>query len=169
MTKNLIAYFSHDKENYVDGQIVKLDIGNTKVVANKLRDYIDADIYEIKPLHDYPFNYKDCTEIAKKELNESMRPEIQNDVLNIEQYENIYLGYPNWWGTMPMCVWSFLEKYNLSNKHIYPFCTHEGSGLGRSENDIKRLCPNSIIHEGLAIYGHIVSISDKKIKDWLEE
>lgn len=94
MTKNLIAYFSHDKENYVDGQIVKLDIGNTKVVANKLRDYIDADIYEIKPLHDYPFNYKDCTEIAKKELNESMRPEIQNDVLNIEQYENIYLGYP---------------------------------------------------------------------------
>lgn len=70
---------------------------------------------------------------------------------------------------MPMCVWSFLEKYNLNNKHIYPFCTHEGSGLGRSENDIKRLCPNSIIHEGLAIYGHIVSISDKKIKDWLEE
>lgn len=169
MNKNLIVYFLHDKENYVNGQIVNLDIGNTKVVANKLQDLFEADIFEIKPLHEYPFNYKECTEIAKKELSEDARPKIANILSHIERYENIYLGYPNWWGTMPMCVWSFLEEYDLSHKHIYPFCTHEGSGMGRSEKDIQKLCPQSTVHRGLAIYGHLVSTSNEKIKKWLEE
>ena len=84
------------------------------------------------------------------------------------EYDYIYLGYPSWWGTMPMCVWTFLENYNFSCKHIYPFCTHEGSGMGRSEKDIQKICPDSYIHTGLAIVGSQVLDSDNKIEEWLK-
>lgn len=169
MSVDLIVYFSHDKENYVNGKIKRLEVGNTKVIANKLKAILNADIFEITPLYEYPFNYHECIEIARKELNENDRPAIADFPSSIEQYENIYLGYPNWWGTMPMCVCSFLEKYDVSKKHIYPFCTHEGSGMGRSEKDIQNLCPENIVHRGLAIVGHQVLESDEKIKEWLEE
>lgn len=169
MSKNLIIYFSHDKENYVTGQIKELEIGNTKVIAQKIRDRLNADIFEIIPLHEYPYQYKECTTLAKKEFKNNERPKVSNIISNIEEYDTIYLGYPNWWGTMPMCVWTFLETYDLSHKNIYPFCTHEGSGLGQSIEDIQRLCPQSYIKKGLAIYGSQVEISDQEIEKWLKE
>ncbi|MFR7589936.1 MAG: flavodoxin [Longibaculum sp.] len=167
--KTLIVYFSHNHENYVNGQIQNLNVGNTKVVALKMQKMLGADIFEIKPLHDYPYQYHECTELAKKELHENARPKIKNIVSHIEQYDYIYLGYPSWWGTMPMCVWTFLENYNFSCKHIYPFCTHEGSGMGRSEKDIQKICPDSYVHTGLAIVGSQVLDSDNKIEEWLKE
>lgn len=166
---SLIVYFSHDKENYVNGEIKVLDIGNTKVVAQKIQKIIGGDLFEIKPLHDYPYVYHDCTELAKKELNENARPKIQNIISHIEEYENIYLGYPNWWSTMPMCVWTFLDSYDLSGKNIYPFCTHEGSGMGCSEKDIEKLCPDTQVHKGIAIRGSQVLNSDENIRKWIEE
>lgn len=169
MSKNLVVYFSHEHENYVSGNIVTLEIGNTKVVANKIKDMIGADIFEIEPLHDYPVNYHQCTDVAKEELNSNARPKITNIISHIDEYENIFLGYPNWWSTMPMCVWTFLESYDLSGKNIYPFCTHEGSGLGQSVKDIEKLCPKSKIHQGLAIRGSQVKNSDNQIKQWLSE
>ena len=102
--KTLIVYFSHNHENYVNGQIQNLKVGNTKVVALKMQKMLGADIFEIKPLHDYPYQYHECTELAKKELHENVRPKIKNIVSHIEQYDYIYLGYPSWWGTMPMCM-----------------------------------------------------------------
>lgn len=167
--KNLIVYFSHDKENYVNGEIKVLDIGNTKVVAQKIQEVINGDLFEIKPLQEYPYVYNECTDLAKKELNENARPQIQGSISHIEEYDDIYLGFPNWWATMPMCVWTFLESYDLSNKNIFPFCTHEGSGMGRSVKDIEALCPNSLVHHGLAIKGSQVLNSDEKIKKWIEE
>ncbi|MBS5112989.1 MAG: flavodoxin [Coprobacillus cateniformis] len=167
--KSLIVYFSHDKENYVGGQIQNLDVGNTKIVALKIQEFIKADLFEIKPLHDYPYVYHECTELAKKELHENARPKIKNIVSHIEQYDHIYLGFPSWWSTMPMCVWTFLESYDLSGKHIYPFCTHEGSGMGQSIQDIKKLCPDSFIHQGFAILGSQVHNCDKNIQKWLKE
>lgn len=169
MSKNLVVYFSHDKENYVAGKIVKLDIGNTKVVAKKIQSIIGGDTFEILPLHEYPFEYHRCTEVAKKELESNERPKILNIVSHFEDYDNIFIGYPNWWSTMPMCMWTFLESYDFKSKHIYPFCTHEGSGLGQSVADIKKLCPQSIIHDALAIRGSQVNNSDDAIKKWLEE
>lgn len=169
MNKNLVVYFSHDKQNYVSGTIQDLEIGNTKVIALKLQELLSCDIFEIQPLHEYPYDYHECTQIAKKELNHHERPKTLNIVSHIEDYQNIYLGYPNWWGTMPMCVWTFLESYHLEEKNIYPFCTHEGSGLGHSIQDIKRLCPKSIVHKGFDIYGSQVNESDEKIKEWLKE
>jgi flavodoxin len=168
MEKTLIVYFSHKKENYVSGVIKELEIGNTEVIAKKFQSIIDADIFEIKPLHDYPFDYHECTEVAKKEQSNNERPKILNIVQHMEDYKNIYLGFPNWWGTMPMCVWTFLESYDFKDKRIYPFCTHEGSGLGSSIADIRKLCPNSLIENGLAIYGSKVNNADKKLNEWLK-
>ena len=167
--KDLIVYFSHDKENYVNGEIKVLETGNTKIVANKIQEYTKGDLFEIKPLHDYPYIYKETTTLAKQERNENIRPKIKNLVSHIEDYQNIYLGFPNWWSTMPMCVWTFLESYNLKDKNIYPFITHEGSGFGNSLNDLRKLCPDSIINEGLAIKGSQVLNSDHKIKQWVKE
>lgn len=169
LMKNLIAYFSHEKENYVDGEIKVLDIGNTKVVAQKIHKILGGDLFEIQPLHEYPYRYKECTELAKKELAQNARPKIKNIVSHIEAYDNIYLGFPNWWSTMPMCLWTFLESYNLSHKNIFPFCTHEGSGMGHSESDIERLCPNSKVYNGLAIKGSQVLNSDVNIRKWIED
>ena len=169
MMKNLIVYFSHDKENYVNGDIKVLETGNTKVVALKLQEIIGGDLFEIKPLHEYPYVYRECTDLAQKELRENARPKIQNLVSHFEDYDNIYLGYPNWWSTMPMRVWIFLESYDLRGKNIYPFCTHEGSGMGKSEKDIQSLCPKSHVHKGLPIRGSQVLNSDEKIKSWIKE
>lgn len=167
--KTLIVYFSHNQENYVSGTIQDLKIGNTKVVAEKMQDILKCDIFEIKPMYAYPYHYHECTEIAKKELHHNERPKIINIVPLFHDYDTIYLGYPNWWGTMPMCVWTFLESYDFTNKVIYPFCTHEGSGFGNSIQNIKELCPSSQVKEGLAIYGSQVQESDYTIKQWLKE
>ena len=167
--KFLIVYFSHCHENYVNGDIVDLEKGNTQVVAQKISQYMDADLFEIKPLHEYPVQYHQCTQVAKEELENQKRPKIKNIIPHFEQYQNIYLGFPNWWGTMPMCVWTFLESYDFTNKHIYPFCTHEGSGLGKSISDLNKICPNAIIHQGLDIFGSQVFDSDEKIFKWLKE
>lgn len=167
--KSLIVYFSHAKENYVKGDIVNLKDGNTKVVAKKIQAINDADMFEILPLHEYPENYDECTQVAKIERNQNLRPKIRNLVAGIEAYDVIYLGYPNWWGTMPMIVKSFLEEYDFHGKTIYPFCIHEGSGLGESVQDLHQLCPLSVIGTPLVIRGSDVYTCDEKMKEWLEK
>jgi flavodoxin len=84
-------------------------------------------------------------------------------------YDVIFLGYPNWYGTMPMPVFTFLEEYNLSGKTIVPFCTHEGSGLGRSVTDIRKMCPQSTVLEGLAIRGSDVKDAQNEVTGWLRD
>lgn len=169
MCENLIVYFSHNQENYVSGKIVNLEVGNTKVVSEKLKKLINADVFEIVPLHAYPSKYQACTAQAKQELQKNARPKITDYVSNIHQYKNIYIGYPNWWSTMPMCVWTFLQQHDLTNKNIYPFCTHEGSGMGNSIQDMQKLCPNSIIHMPLAIKGSDVQKCDAQLERWVKE
>jgi len=87
----------------------------------------------------------------------------------MDDYNVIYLGYPNWWNTFPMAVFTFLESYNFSGKTIIPFCTHEGSGMGRSENDIKKLCPDTTVLPGFAVYGSMVASADDDLMAWLKE
>jgi flavodoxin len=107
--------------------------------------------------------------VAKKELNNNARPELSNHVQNMDSYNVIFLGYPNWWGTMPMAVFTFLEEYDFSGKNIIPFCTHEGSGLGHSESDIKKLCPNANVQKGLSIRGGSVKGAKNDISRWLQK
>lgn len=161
---NLIVYFSHKGENYSVGVI---DKGNTEIVAEYIKEIIGGDLFEIKPLKEYSKDYKSCCDRAKKEFNNSTRPELKEYLDNIEKYDIIYVGYPIWWGTMPMEVFTFLNHYNFDNKVIIPFSTHEGSGLGNSINDIKKLLPNAIIKDGIAIRGSEAKNSKQKVAEWL--
>jgi flavodoxin len=111
----------------------------------------------------------ECTEVAKDELNDNARPELKEYLEDISEYDIIYLGFPNWWSTLPMPVWTQLEKLNFEGKTIKPFVTHEGSGFGRSESDIKKLCPGAKIKKGLSIQGSFVKESEDKVKIWINE
>ena len=168
MSKKLVAYFSHKGENYSKGKIVNLKKGNTEIAAEMISNILNADIFEIVAEKEYPFNYNECIEIAKKELRENSKIKLKQDI-DIKDYDTIFVGYPNWWGTMPMPVWTFLEEKDFTNKKVLPFCTHEGSGLGKSQSDIKKLTGGAEVLKGLAINGSEVSNSEKQIKKWLED
>ncbi len=167
--KTCVIYFSHNKENYFGGTIKDLEVGNTKVVAKKIVDLLACDESEIVPVKDYPAAYARCTDVAKAESLADERPAIKDEKKDLSAYDTIILGYPNWWGTMPMVVKTFLEKNDLSGKTIYPYCTHEGSGMGHSEKDLSVLCPQSHVKKGLPIRGGSVEQSDEAIKQWLKE
>ncbi|QQB73925.1 flavodoxin [Fusobacterium canifelinum] len=168
MSKKLVVYFSHKGENYSKGKIVNLEKGNTEIIAEMISNILNADIFEIVAEKEYPFNYNECIEIAKKELRENSRPKLKDDI-DIKEYDIIFVGYPNWWGTMPMPVWTFLEEKDFTDKKVLPFCTHEGSGLGKSESDIKKLTNGVEVLKGLAINGSEVNNSEKQIRKWLED
>lgn len=164
----LIVYFSRTGENYVNGAIKKLSVGNTEIAAKLIQSKTGADMFEIVPLVSYSEDYNECIEQAKDDQRRGARPELTAYPDSIEQYDTIYLGYPNYWGTMPMCVFTFLEHFDFSGKTIRPFCTHEGSGLGSSVGDIKKLCPNANVGTGLAIHGAKADKSGADIDRWLK-
>ena len=166
--KSLIAYFSRKGANYVNGNIVNLTIGNTEVAATLIKKITRSDVFHIEKLKPYPEDYMECTEVAKMELSQNARPGLTSEVFDMDSYDVIYLGYPNWWGTFPMPVFTFLEAYDFSGKTIIPFCTHEGSGMGRSESDIKKLCPGAKVKKGLSIRGSSVKGAEKEISKWVE-
>ncbi|MDE7398367.1 MAG: flavodoxin [Oscillospiraceae bacterium] len=164
----LIAYFSRAGENYVNGTIKKLSAGNTEIAAKLIQSKTGDDMFKLVPLVSYSENYNECIEQAKDDQRRGARPELAAYPDSIEQYDTIYLGYPNYWGTMPMCVFTFLEHFDFSGKTIRPFCTHEGSGMGSSVSDIKRLCPNSKVDMGLAIHGAKADKAGSDIDKWLK-
>lgn len=167
-TKSLIAYFSRKGNNYVRGSIVNLPMGNTEAIAIKIRKLTGDDLFRIETVTPYPIDYTDTTNVAADEKKKNARPALAAKVETMDSYDVIYLGYPNWWGTIPMAVCTFLEAYDFSGKTILPFCTHEGSGMGSSESDIKKLCPKAKVVPGLAIQGGSVGKADKEVAAWLK-
>jgi len=168
-TKNcLIAYFSRKGNNYVSGKIVNLPVGNTEIAAKMIQELTGGEMFHIEAAKAYPEGYTEATEVARKELHENARPELTALVKEIAPYDVVFLGYPNWWNTLPMPVFTFLERHDLVGKTIAPFCTHEGSGLGRSENDIAKLCPGTKLVNGLAIHGTHVKAARTDIENWLK-
>jgi flavodoxin len=165
--KGLIAYYSRAGNNYVGGKIVNLTVGNTEVAAKIIQKLTGSDIFRIDTIKEYPSDYYETTEMAKKELRQHARPELSGRVDDMSDYGVIYLGYPNWWGTMPMAIYSFLEEYDFSGKTIIPFCTHEGSGMGHSENDIRTVCPGATVLKGLSVVGGNVQRAENDIAGWL--
>lgn len=165
--KKLIAYYSRAGNNIVGGNIVNLPVGNTEVAANMIQQLTGSDIFRIDTVRKYPADYHETTDIAKQELRQNARPELSGHVDNMADYSVMYLGFPNWWGTMPMAVFSFLEAYEFASKTIIPFCTHEGSGMGHSESDIKKLCPDARMLRGIPIRGGSVQRAESAIVEWL--
>lgn len=166
-SKTLIAYYSRKGNNYVGGSIVNLPVGNTEVIAGKIHALTGGDLFQIQTVKPYPDDYTKTTRVAQDELSQNARPELTETVSDMGDFDVIYLGYPNWWGTMPMALFTFLESHDFAGKTIVPFCTHEGSGIGSSERDIKKLCPDAKLLSGLAIRGGSVSKADKDLVNWL--
>jgi flavodoxin len=151
----LVAYFSRT--------------GNTREIANQIHEKVGGDIFEIQPINPYPDDYNECVKQAKQELEKGYRPELRTAVKNIESYDVVFMGYPNWWSTTPMPVAAFLSRYDFAGKTVVPFCTHEGSRLGRSVEDITRLCPHSTIRNGLAVRGGDAKNAGNDVSRWLSE
>lgn len=168
MAKKLIAFYSRGDENYVNGKIKSLEIGNTKIAAGIIQELTGADVFQIEQMHPYAKEYDECTKQAKEDQQKNARPQLKDYPDTLDAYDVVYLGYPNYWNTMPMAVFTFLEHYDWNGKIIKPFCTHEGSGLGQSVQDIKTLCPGADIEKGLAIYGNSVEKARSQIEQWVE-
>lgn len=165
----LVAYFSRNGENYTKNGIENLSVGNTEVVAKKISELTGADLFKIETIKEYPVDYYETTRIVQEELRDHLRPTLKKYLENSGNYDTIYLGYPNWWGTMPMAVFTFLESIDLKGKVIKPFCTHEGSGMGNSENDLHHYFSGAIVKKGLSIRGSDCHEADEKIKKWIGE
>ena len=163
----LVAFYSRADENYFGGSMQYIKVGNTEKVAKMISEITGADLYKIEQKVPYAADYNTCIAEAKKDLQAHARPELVNMIDSIDKYDEIYLGYPNYWGTMPMAVYTFLEAFDFSGKKIHPFCTHEGSGLSSTENDIKRTAKGAEVTKGLAINGSTVDGARSKVEGWV--
>ena len=164
----LIAFYSRGDENYVNGIIKTLSKGNTEIAASILQKLTGADVFRIEPTQPYSKDYNECIAQAQEDQRRGARPELKHWPESIDGYDTVYLGYPNYWGTMPMAVFTFLMHFDFSGKTIKPFCTHEGSGLGSSVEDIRKLCPGAKVDKGLAIRGGNVVQSKKEFETWMK-
>ncbi len=169
MTENLIIYFSRNGENYFGGELKNIEKGNTQMIAEIIQQETNADTFKVEELNKYPKDYMKCIDIAKKEQQQNLRPEIKETLTDISQYKTIYIGFPNWWGTLPMPMWTQLEQLDFTSKTVKPFVTHEGSGFGSSIKDLEKLCKGSKIKKGLSIPGSNVNEAEKKVKLWINE
>ena len=162
----LVAYYSRAGQNYGNGGIINLAKGNTEVLAEAIAAELGADLFKIDTVEPYPTDYYATTDQAKAELRAQARPAIKGPLPSMEGVDAIVLGYPNWWGTMPMAVKTFLDSCDLSGVTIAPFCTNEGSGLGGSVGDLKRSYPAARVVDGLSITGTSAASSTNKAVSW---
>lgn len=151
------------------GEIKNLSRGNTAIVTSKIAKELNIEAVELIPAKEYPESYQEMVNVAKKEKIKQARPEYHLAVPDLSDYNEIIIGYPNWWGSYPMVIASFLENYDLAGKTMYPFCTHEGSALGSSMDDLRKSCPNAIIEQGLAIHGSKSDMANKAVKHWVTQ
>ena len=169
MGKTLIAYFSRADENYFGGAMRYVKVGNTEIAANLMKEMTGADTFKIKMKNPYSPVYMTCIDEAKKDLRAKARPELVSMPESIDEYDTIILAYPNYWGTYPMAVLTFLKQFDFTGKTIYPLCTNEGSGMGSSVSDLKKELPGADVRNGLSIRGSDVYGCDEDLHVWLRD
>lgn len=169
MANCLTIYYSRKGENFYPGGIRVLEKGNTAHAAEYIHNAVGGDLFEIDTIKPYAEKYQDCCKEAFAESKSNARPELKGYVENIAQYDTIFVCYPNWCGTAPMCVFTFLEHYDLTGKKIVPLCTNEGSGLANSIQDLEKSCKGAVIAPGLSVRGHQVQGSEETIAAWAKE
>ena len=143
--------------------------GNTRAVAEAIHAAVGGDIVELQPVTPYPEAYRATTDQAKQELASGYKPPLKNRIGHIEAYDVVFVGSPNWWGTVAGPVRTFLSEYDLAGKRIAPFITHEGSALGRSVADIKTFCPKAVVLDGLAVRGSRAASAQGEVAAWLRK
>lgn len=177
-SKVLIAYFTRSDNINVDPNVdatssASINLngsksqGNLAIMADYIQKITGGDTFSILTSELYPSEYRATTDIAKDEQNDDARPKLSNHIENMEDYDVIYLGYPNWWGGLPMPIYTFLEEYDFAGKTIIPFASHEGSGLGSGPSEIESLCPDATVLDGLAVRGSSVTDSKAEIESWI--
>ncbi|MBQ3645487.1 MAG: flavodoxin [Synergistaceae bacterium] len=167
--KSLVIIFSRADENYTVGYIEK---GNTMILAEMIAEKTNSELFEVKPAKKYPADYDTCIDVAKREQNQNARPAILEDK-DISEYDTIFFGYPVWWGDIPMCMYTFVEGHDWNGKKVIPFCTHEGSGSGRTDGTLKKLMAGANIERAFAMAGHTAqnnrTSAEKEIDTWLKK
>lgn len=162
--KSLVIYFSRADENYSVGYITK---GNTEVIAEYIKDIINADLFKVEPKNSYSKDYDTCIKEAKERQTSHNAPIIES-VPNINNYEVIYIGAPVYWSYMPEEMVTALKDIDFTNKIIRVFTTHEGSGLGSIPTQVKQICKGAqVLDDSIAIYGSHVNTSKDEIEKWL--
>ena len=169
MAKNLIIYYSRKGENYWNGGIKNIAKGNTEIVAEFIQKAVGGDLFEVDTVKTYAADYYECIEDAKQELREQARPDLKAYLESIDEYENIFVCGPCWWGTFPMAIFTQLEKLDFTGKKVMAVMTHEGSGLGSCERDLKKLCAGAAFGKGLAIHGADASRSESTVAAWAKK
>lgn len=165
----LIVFYSRAGENYFSGQYRTISIGNTEKVANQIAEAVGGERFKIQQKAPYAADYPTCIQQAKADQQAKARPELEALPDSLEDYDEIYLGYPNYWGDLPMAVYTFLEAFDWTGKTIHPFCTHEGSGLSGTERKIASACKGARVTKGLGICGSDVDQSGESILRWLRK
>ena len=150
----------------VNGQV----LGNTQYVAYVIQENTGADIFRIEPTVPYPTEHDTLVELAAEEQDNNARPAIKESIENLEQYDTVFVGYPNWWGDMPMILYSFFDQYDFSGKTIIPFNTHGGSGFSNTISNIAALEPNAQVNEdGFSVSRNNVQEAEPDIIAWLHD
>ena len=166
--KNLVVYFS--MPDNVDDSTVVIDgetLGNTQYMAYVIQETVGADIFRIEPETPYPTDHDELVDLASEEQSNNARPAIKDTIENFDTYENIFIGYPNWWGDMPMILYSFFDEYDFSGKTIIPLNTHGGSGFSGTISTIKELEPNAEVLDGKSISRNDIQDAEQEIVDWV--
>ena len=148
-------------------------VGNLKLLADDIQSLTGGKVFSIRTESSYPQKYRSTTNQASTEQSSNARPKLSThvDAEQWKNYETIYLGYPNWWGDMPMAVYTFLEEYDFTGKTIIPFASHEGSGLSRTVSDIQKKCTGATVLEGFSVRGGKAAAASTKsdIEAWLKK
>ena len=166
MAKNLIIYYSRVGENYWNGSIKDIAKGNTEIVAEFIQKAVGGDLFQVDTVKPYDKDYYVCIEEAKKELYANARPELKAYLDSIDEYDNVFVCGPCWWGTFPMAIFTQLEKLDWTGKKVMAVMTHEGSGLGSCERDLKKLCAGATFGKGLAVHGADAAKSESEVSAW---
>ena len=169
MSKNLIIYYSRCGENYFGGSIRSVAKGNTEYCVEFIKEAIGADVFEVETVKEYSKDYMTCTEEAKAETKSGVRPDLKKTLSDISEYDNIFVCGPCWWGTFPCAVLGQLEKLNWNGKNVFGLMTHEGSGLGHSDRDLKKICSGASVGQCLAVSGSSAANSERIVSDWAKK
>lgn len=164
--KSIIIYFSRAGENYAVGNI---DKGNTEYIAQYIQSAINGDIFKVERDPDYSDNYNICVKESLMEWKQDILPPLKKQLNSIEQYDNVFIGGPIYFGVFPPPIKTQLKRLDFNNKNVYPFITHEGSGEANVINYLKDNCPGAKINDPLVIFGHQARDAEPEVKEWLEK
>ena len=165
MGKSIVIFFSHAGDNYSVGNV---EVGNTKIVADYISEIAGAEQFEIVT-HKYDgMAYTPLTRLAQEEANKGELPPYEGSAPDLSQYDTVFIGGPVWWGTYPQVMFTLFKDINLDGKTVYPFTTHEGSGLGNCVSDLRKAYPNADVKKGFSLYGHEVRSNKAKVENWIK-